>query len=177
MALDIETTGLNPWYGDRITCTCAKTENGDSIKIVDRDESKILDKFTGWLCKLKFYSNIDNYYFLTKNGKQFDIPFILTRFTILYGLAKEDYDDTLDFLKCEHFDLQEVTSKRVSLQVMAELLNCTPKSGTGSNAIKLWENKEYDKLKKYCMQDVLTTIEVFEKWKQLRKNKLSGDVN
>jgi len=107
--------------------------------------------------------------FITKNGKQFDMPYILLRFAILNGLAKED--DILDLLKCDHFDLQEITSRRVSLQSMAELLNCTPKSGTGSNAIKLWNEGRYDELKEYCMQDVDTTEEVFLKWKKLMLKK------
>ena len=165
IVLDIETTGLNPWYGDRITCICAKDNKGNRFEIVDESEFNIIDQFMVWLCKLKFHLEIDKYMFLTKNGKQFDIPFILLLRRVLF---KYKDDDILDLLRCKHFDLQEVTTKRISLQSMAELLNTTPKSETGENAIKLWETKEYDKLKEYCSQDVDTTEEVYLKWKSLR---------
>jgi DNA polymerase III epsilon subunit-like protein len=32
IVLDIETTGLNPWYGDRITCICAKDNKVTGLK-------------------------------------------------------------------------------------------------------------------------------------------------
>ena len=166
--LDIETTGLKEWFGDRITCICAKDSDGNRFGMVDKDEFNLIDAFMAWLCRLKFYSNIKQYMFLTKKGKQFDIPFILSRFAILNGLAKDD--DILDLLKCDHFDLQEITSKRISLQSMAELLNCKTKSGTGMNAIKLWNEGRYKELKEYCMRDVDVTEEVFLKWKKLQKD-------
>jgi hypothetical protein len=65
----------------------------------------------------------------------------------------------------EHLDLHDLTEKRVSLQSMAQLLGCTLKSGTGLNAIKLWNECKFDELKAYCKQDVDATEEVFLKWK------------
>lgn len=103
---------------------------------------------------------------ITKNGKQFDIPFIMTRLLKQHILDEVPGDLHLDTY--DHFDLQEITSRRVSLQCMAELLGCTPKSGTGKNAIDLWFAGKYKELKEYCMQDVLTTEEVFLKWRELQ---------
>ena len=159
ICIDLESNGLLPAYGDRITCICAKDEDGKEFSCCSVDEEKILKKFNEWLIE----RDIDEYYLLTKNGKQFDIPFIIIR-----SVAYND-PSVRDIIQYEHFDLQYLTQKRVSLQSMAELLNCTPKSGTGSNAIKLWDNHKYKELEEYCMQDVLTTIEVFQKWKALRK--------
>ena len=51
---------------------------------------------------------------------------------------------------------------------MAELLGCTPKSDTGKDAIKLWREERFKELKKYCMQDVETTEEVFLGWRKLQ---------
>jgi uncharacterized protein YprB with RNaseH-like and TPR domain len=163
IVLDIETTGLNPWYGDRITCICAKDNEGNRFKMVDEDEETLLIKFTEWMTE----KNPADFLFLTKNGKLFDIPFIISRYNfIVEGSALDKIQEKLTAY--DHFDLQEITKKRISLQSMAELLNCTPKSGTGENAIKLWENKEYNKLNEYCSQDVDTTEEVYLKWKSLR---------
>ena len=118
-------------------------------------------------------SNSDEKLFLiTKNGKGFDIPFIMTRYCLNYGLAPGDNE--LDLLKIPHLDIQEITSKRIHLQTMAELLNCAPKSGTGMNAIKLWNEGRYDELREYCSQDVDITEEVFLKWRDLQYDEKTG---
>jgi len=162
ICLDIETTGLRPWYGDRITCICAKGSKGKKYSDVNRDEEMLIEMFLKWMLS----KPMEEHFLITKNGKNFDIPFILTRLSLKRDLCEAG---DLFILKMPHFDLQEITSKRISLQVMAELLGCNPKSGTGENAIKLWKEKRYDELKAYCMQDVNTTIEVFETWKKLHK--------
>lgn len=128
--------------------------------MVDKDELKIILGFIDWIKEMPF----PEYFLVTKNGKQFDIPFILAR-TVLFSIKQLD---SLKILSYDHFDLQEITSRRISLQSMAELLNCTPKSGTGSNAIKLWNEKRYKELMDYCAQDVLVTEEVFLRWKKLQ---------
>jgi predicted PolB exonuclease-like 3'-5' exonuclease len=105
------------------------------------------------------------YFLITKNGKEFDIPFIFIR----YYENSQDCDRNINIFTdnkgYEHLDLQDLTEKRISLQSMAQLLGCTPKSGTGVNAIKLWNEGRFGELKEYCMQDVDTTEEVFQKWK------------
>ena len=161
--MDIETTGLNPWYGDRITCICGKDSDGKRFGMVHQDELNIINQFLNWVLIDRESEDI---FLVTKNGKQFDIPFIMARFTLNCGLAPKDIE--LFLLIYDHFDLQEITRKRISLQAMAELLGCTPKSGTGMNAIKLWDEGRYDELKEYCAQDVDTTEEVFLKWKGLQ---------
>ncbi len=159
---------MNPWYSDKITCICAKTSDGEYFARVQSPseegdtELELIKEFKEWLDSIE-----GKYFLLTKNGKGFDIPFIMSR------LAKRQALESLAqhylLLNAPHFDLQEVTKKRISLQTMAELLGCTPKSGTGKNAIKLYKEKHYDELMEYCMQDVETTIEVFEKWRSLQK--------
>ena len=109
---------------------------------------------------------LSKYYLVTQNGKLFDVPFVLGRI----AQEAELCDTTGIWLKdYEHFDLIDVTQKRTSLQTKAELLGCTAKSGTGKNAIKLWNEGKLKELKEYCMQDVDTTEEVFQKWKELQK--------
>ena len=101
---------------------------------------------------------------ITKNGRMFDVPFILARMVLLRDLSPESGFFILDY---EHLDLHELTDKWVSLKDMAKLLRCMPKSGSGKQAIKLWNDKRYEKLQAYCMQDVKTTEEVFVKWSRL----------
>jgi len=161
VVFDIESTGLLPWYGDRITCICAKDSNGNRFGMVDEDEQKLIDSFLNWIGQRSY----KEFFVITKNGKQFDIPFILAR------LAKKNsrgQKNGLFILDYEHFDLQEITDKPISLNNMAKLLNCILKSATGNDAIKLWKERKYDELKAYCAQDVDTTEEIYLKWLKLK---------
>lgn len=94
------------------------------------------------------------------------MPFILARLAQTVDL---DIHSGLLLLEYPHIDLKEIveqiTGKRLALDTVARLLGCTPKSGTGVNAIKLWKNRELDKLMDYCSQDVDTTEEVYLKLK------------
>ena len=162
---------MNPWYGDRITCICAKDSDGNRFSCVNDDEDMIIGEFYKWLCHLRFYSKIDDYFLVSKNGKQFDIPFILTRecWLLLNTDWIMDEDDSFALINCRHFDLQEITDKRISLNDMAKLLGCKLKSGKGKDAINLWENGEYGRLKEYCMNDVDVTEEVYLKYMELQE--------
>jgi len=133
---------------------------GDKFGMVDHDEIKIINSFLGWVK----HRRSKEYFLITKNGKQFDIPFILTRLALRSNV---NHKDSLFLLTYKHLDLQELTKKRVSLDDMARLFKCRLKSGTGKNAIKLWRAKRFDDLLKYCTQDVETTEEVYLKWRAL----------
>ena len=163
IVLDIETTGLNPWYGDQITCICAKAKDGRNTiqykgMASDLTEKDLLNSFRSWF-KI---GGFKDYTLITKNGKHFDIPFILARLCMHYNLGSLH-----NFIDIKHIDLQETTKKRISLQDMATLLGCTPKSMTGLDAIKLWKDGHYEELQEYCWQDVLTTEECYLKLRDL----------
>lgn len=158
IVLDIETTGLNPWYGDKITCICAKHSNGVTFSKASRNEDTVLTEFWKWYCEIVKRDDIS---LVTKNGKMFDVPFLIAR-----SCANRIAGTDRMILLASHFDLQEITQKRVSLQDMATLMKCTPKSGTGLDAIKLFHEGKLQKLKKYCMQDVETTEEIYLKWRK-----------
>ena len=83
LILDIETTGLSPWYGDKITCICAKAVGGNidyPFAEAGDNEEEIITKF------LHFAGRHSGKTFITKNGKGFDVPFIIVR-TILKNIA------------------------------------------------------------------------------------------
>jgi DEAD/DEAH box helicase domain-containing protein len=61
--------------------------------------------------------------------------------------------------------LSEVTKAlghRVSLNSVAKATLGETKSGNGLDAIKYYEAGEWDKLEKYCLDDVRITKEIFE---------------
>lgn len=161
IVLDIETDGLCPWYGNRITCICAKDIDGNMLKAVNKDELEIINSLLEWLIQRSH----KEYILVTKNGKQFDIPFILTRLAIRSHFNNRD---ALHLLLYEHLDIQELTIKKVSLDDMARLFKCRLKSGTGKNTVMLWKMERFDDLLNYCMQDVETTEEVYLKWNSLK---------
>jgi uncharacterized protein YprB with RNaseH-like and TPR domain len=160
VVFDLEATGLHAWYGDRVTCICARDHRAGCFQLASEDEPGILLSFVDWL-RLR---PPGEHLLVTKNGKQFDVPFILARMVLL---NMEDRDRTRLLLSYEHLDLHELTSRWVTLDDMARLLKCTPKTGTGEGAIGLWREKKLEELASYCMQDVRTTEEVFLTWRRL----------
>lgn len=170
IVLDIETQGLLPWYGDKITCICAKASTGPDFKLTNSDDIALIQAFLQWILRT---NRTAAHALVTYNGKGFDIPFILARLAMETDINKES---GLFILQYPHIDLfeevQKLTNKRMSLDTVAKLYGCTPKSGSGKNAIKLAENGKYGDLMEYCYQDVLTTLDVYLKL----KNRLSPSV-
>ena len=135
--------------------------------MADKDEFKIIDSFLSWIIDCA----PEEFFIITKNGMAFDMPFILARLALKSYTIDHLCNNGTSLTKYDHFDLQDITEKRISLQTMAQILGCTPKSGTGMNAIKLWKQGKLKELKEYCIQDVDTTEEVFLKWKKLQSNR------
>jgi uncharacterized protein YprB with RNaseH-like and TPR domain len=155
LALDLETTGLQPFYGHRITCICARTEDNDTFEATDIDEAQLLMDFYSWLTH-----STDEYFFLTKNGKMFDIPFLVARAAQLF--VAEDFKSFMEaVLSYKHFDLQDIAW--VKLEVMANLMG-VKRLKEKENPITLWNNHQYKDLIFTCREDVRITIECYEKY-------------
>lgn len=159
ICFDVETTGLDAWYGNVITCICARDSDGDefSVTLENCSEELLIKQFIIWIRERK------DYLLITKNGKRFDIPFILARVMKL-GMDYCDYKFLLDM---KHTDLQLVTKKWIGLDDMAKLLGVGSKLGTGLDAIKYYNEKNWDELLYYCMQDVKITGAVYERLVEL----------
>ena len=153
ITLDIETTGLNPYYGDRITCICAKdSSDGQKFSIIMEDEKMILDYFFLWINTRK-----EGYQLISKNGKMFDLPFMYVR---AMQVLKADWSFLFQY---PHFDLSDITySKYISLDDIAKLYGLSGKNGNGKNAIKLWQDRKFAELKEYCMHDVELTEMIYK---------------
>ena len=152
--LDIETTGLNP-IDCQVTCICTKDSKGywhnGFVGEGNFTEQQLIENICNNLKK----KNIE--VIITKNGKMFDIPFMIVR-----------NPKSADFLKkVKHIDIQEYTEGRVKLSDMAFLLGTENKSGKGEDAIKLWKDKEFTKLVDYCKQDVEVTEQCYLKLQEV----------
>lgn len=157
LVFDIETTGLNA-LNSRITCICAKVINGSEYKGSHTNEKGLIKDF------LKFVSDerltYDDF-LVSANGKDFDLPFIFIR----AFMNKIDLKDVEWLNNVKHFDIiNDITSKKISLNNLANIFRFELKSGDGVNAIKLFEEMKLEELMNYCMDDVLLTEKIYLKF-------------
>jgi len=88
------------------------------------------------------------------NHRRFDFP-VLQSYFKNFDLKTLPVIDILE-------DLTKVLGHRVKLDSVAEATLGTRKSGDGLDAIRYWNSGRLEELKKYCLQDVKITKEVFE---------------
>lgn len=98
---------------------------------------------------------------ITFNGDHFDIPLLNKYYSGDLSKIK-----SLDILR----EMQKVAGRRMKLDQIAEGTLGTNKSGHGLDAIKWWRDGEVEKVKKYCLDDVRITKDVYEY--ALKNNKL-----
>ncbi|MFA6190663.1 MAG: ribonuclease H-like domain-containing protein [Candidatus Staskawiczbacteria bacterium] len=161
IVFDIETTGLYP-TNSRITCICAKSISGNDYQGSHTNEQGLIKDFLNWVesenCEL----------LISANGKSFDSNFILVRAYLNNLLSSYG----IDFAKLEHFDIiNDITDKMISLNNLARVYNLNLKSGSGVNAIKLWEEMKLNELMNYCMNDVILTENVYLKYMEIKNGK------
>jgi len=164
--IDIETTGLNAWYGDKVTCICAKTlDNSLNFKKCDEDEFKLLACFSGWL------KNFDETTLLVHaNGKEFDIPFLCARACLIFNendFAKKILNFRKQFDLCTDITFGEWG--KISLNKLAKIYNVPQKIAKGTDAIRWFAQKEFKLIEEYCWADVLTTEAVYLKFLELKR--------
>lgn len=87
------------------------------------------------------------------NSKKFDVP-ILQKY-IPFSLGNLPQLDVMEVLT-------NILGHRVSLDSVATATLGTQKSGSGLDAIKYWREGRLEELKKYCLDDVRITRDVFE---------------
>ena len=156
ITLDIETTGLSP-FECRITCIGCKTDNEEKM-FLDIDEKKLLQDFWKWIGQFEMPRVVGF------NVYSFDIRWIYLR------SMKYDLEITKN-IKTGWTDLQYSLqfynrSARGKLNDYGCLLGIGEKEGDGLGAIILWEEAKYDELKKYCLQDIRITYELYQKCKK-----------
>ena len=68
---------------------------------------------------------------------------------------------TLPFLDIIH-DVHRHLGRRIGLDAIAQATLGSGKSGNGKEAVLYWRNGRYDLLKKYCLEDVKITRDVYQ---------------
>ncbi|HQU07629.1 MAG: hypothetical protein B7X04_01650 [Parcubacteria group bacterium 21-54-25] len=87
------------------------------------------------------------------NSDTFDIP-ILNR----YYPGDLSAIHSLDLL----VEVQKALGRRIRLQLLAEATLDRGKSGSGLKAIDWWAQGKYDEVRKYCIEDVRITRELYD---------------
>lgn len=91
----------------------------------------------------------------------------------LIGFNNKDFDSKVlqsylhfDIFDVPHLDLLEEIEKilghRISLETVAQGSLGSGKSGNGKQAVLYWRNGRMDLLKKYCLDDVKVTRQIYE---------------
>ena len=87
------------------------------------------------------------------NSDHFDIP-ILNK----YYSGDLTKIKSVDLLK----EVKQVLNRRLKLDNLAEATLGQKKIGNGLEAVKWWEAGEIEKVRKYCLDDVRLTLELYE---------------
>lgn len=91
--------------------------------------------------------------FITFNGDHFDIPLLNKYYSgDLFKIQ------SLDLLK----EMQKSAGRRMKLDQIAEGTLGIKKSGHGLDAVRWWKEGEIEKIKKYCLDDVKITKDLYE---------------
>ncbi len=90
---------------------------------------------------------------ITFNGEHFDIPLLNKYYSGDLSKIK-----SVDLLK----EMQKSAGRRMKLDQVAEGTLGINKSGNGLEAIKWWREGKKDEVKKYCLDDVRITKDLYE---------------
>lgn len=94
---------------------------------------------------------------ITYNGDHFDIP-LLNKYYKKDGQGDLGSIRSLDLLK----EIRNSYGRRMKLDQIAEGTFGIGKSGNGLEAVAWWRNGEIEKIRKYCLDDVKITKDVYE---------------
>lgn len=88
------------------------------------------------------------------NSKKFDIP-VLKAYAKGFALNSLSHLDIME-------EVQKALGHRLSLQSIASATLGLGKTGSGLDALKYFREGNFDKLKKYCLNDVKITKDIYE---------------
>ncbi len=95
--------------------------------------------------------------FITYYGDNFDIP-LLNKYYMKAGRGDLTKVRSLDLLK----EIKNSYGRRPKLDHVAQGTFGISKSGNGLEAVVWWRSGEIDKIRKYCLDDVKITKDVYE---------------
>ena len=138
-----------------------KTIAGDDEKVILKEFSNLLQQ----------YFNTKSHYLCAHNGKEFDYPFLCRRFLInRMSLPKIMQLQGMKPWEVKHLDTMEMwrfgdMKNFTSLNLLAHTFGIpSPKDDIdGSDIAKVYyEEKNIERIKEYCMKDVVTLARIYQ---------------
>lgn len=119
------------------------------------------------------YNSVDDSYICYEQHEFSKMWPVFENADIIIGFNSEHFDMPLlnkyypgDLHKVHHLDIlkeiKDVYGRRMKLDQIAEGTLGTKKSGHGLEAVTWWRQGEKEKVKKYCLDDVRITKDVYE---------------
>ncbi len=183
---EIERLGLSPFTGQIVAIGLMDYDTGqggvyfqtpkakqlverieEGVKYVPGSEQQILERF--WDV-VKNYQQV-----ITFNGRSFDAPYIYIRSLALGVAATKDLMPNR-YSTVAHVDLKDqlqfygAMNARFSFHTVCRTFGIeSPKDNgvTGLDVPILFKKKQYEKIARYCMDDVRATRELYAKWLSL----------
>jgi len=156
----------NPFYGEIICIGMYKTANNgqyEDSRAITGDERSILNKF--WKVLENFKGT-----FISFNGMNFDLPFILKR-SMKYGIkpTNNDFLDMRRFSRKPHFDVKLIVGDwdkyaYGTLHLMCDHFGVpSPKEGLvkAENVEEQFKKGNIDLIAEYCLKDVEATYRLY----------------
>ncbi len=111
---------------------------------------------------------------ITFNGRTFDVPFLYTRSAVNKVKATTDIMGYRYGPNYKHVDLADLFSfqgamkRKFSLEFYCQVfgINNPKKDTSGIEVSKLYKEKKYEKIARYCYGDVEATFKLYEYWKE-----------
>jgi len=141
--------------------------------IAGDDEFEILNEFSGLLNQ---FFNSNDYFLCAHNGKEFDYPFLCRRLLVnKIALPKLLQIQGFKPWEVKHLDTMEMwrfgdIKNFTSLNLLAHLFGIpSPKDDIdGSQIAKVfYEEKNIERIKTYCIKDVVTLVRIYQSLKGL----------
>lgn len=163
---------LNPITA-RIACIGVKVNNKPTRILSeweDKSEIEIIKKFWSGINTL-YQKHKQNPLFVTKNGKGFDVQFIIVR-SIIHQVAPPSWFKPGIYLRrysyAPHFDIQEAFSNYnncmyLPLNLMLESLGIEYQNSYGKEVKNFYDNGEFKRIEEHCISDVEGTYKLFTK--------------
>lgn len=153
-----------------------KKDNYSGKVLFGHNESKLLDAFWSTIAEHQ------KPFFITHNGLNFDLPFLIKR-SIIKGIKPSQQFNLTRYRMDFVYDTMAVWSnwdykKSIKLELLAKVLSVESKSGSGKDVFTKWSDGKYKEVAEYCFQDVFVTYACFCKMNFLEiKNKAAVPLN
>ncbi|MEY3161867.1 MAG: hypothetical protein RIT25_1858 [Planctomycetota bacterium] len=171
--------GLSPWFGKIVSLAFAEGETecrteDVTVLFVPKEEGELAN-CPPWMRPMSEAQLLRTFWSLasrantvvTFNGKNFDIPFLVTR-SLIHGIPAR-VDLTKAFALQPHLDLYEVVAKTTGgpgkLDVVCWALGVESPKGAmdGSMVAPAYDRGDYERIAEYNAHDVRATAEVYRK--------------